>query len=178
MEVGNKVLEFLLKSRDIHINNNIFLTLAIGVLVLNIMTRPIRVFDKQETKAIKFLRIILGTLVFLIGFVFSEGGIIIIPFMLITYLFRYSTKKRNMAYIVTTVLLAAFYLNGAFIYDSLRTNIEMILFNSDWFFISVLPFLYLYNGQRGKNSKFTKYFFYVFYPAHLWIIAIISYFFK
>lgn len=178
MEVGNKVLEFLLKSRDIHINNNIFLTLAIGVLVLNIMTRPIRVFDKQETKAIKFLRIILGTLVFLIGFVFSEGGIIIIPFMLITYLFRNSTKKRNMAYIVTTVLLAAFYLNGAFIYDSLRTNIEMILFNSDWFFISVLPFLYLYNGQRGKNSKFTKYFFYVFYPAHLWIIAIISYFFK
>ncbi|MGP1555700.1 TraX family protein [Peptostreptococcus stomatis] len=178
MQLGNFLIEFLLKSKDIHVNNNIFLTLALGVLLLNIISRPIKKATSQEGLPLKFLRVVLGAIVLLIGIMLSEGGLILIPFMLITYIFRNSPKKRNVVYTIATILLAAFYLNGAFIYDSLRTNIEMILFNSDWFFISVLPFLYLYNGQRGKNSKFTKYFFYVFYPAHLWIIAIISYFFK
>ena len=36
------------------------------------------------------------------------------------------------------------------------------------FLISVLPFIYLYNGQRGPSNWFTKYFFYAFFPS-LWI---------
>ena len=47
-----------------------------------------------------------------------------------------------------------------------------LTFDSEWMMISVLPFIWLYNGQRG-----TKYFFYIIYPAHLWILMILRYLF-
>lgn len=175
MMAGNTLLESLLSSKDIHISNNIFLTLAMGVLVLNIIFHPIKLSGNQENRLVKYLRIILGIVVLCIGVVFTEGGVIVIPFMLVTYLFRNFSKKRNVAYIIYAVVLAISSMKGAFIYDDPMMTLEMILYNADWLFISVLPFLYLYNGERGKNNRFTKYFFYIFYPAHLWIIAIISY---
>lgn len=33
-----------------------------------------------------------------------------------------------------------------------------LTFDSEWMMISVLPFIWLYNGQRGKKSWITKYF--------------------
>ena len=177
MLVGNNLLEFLLRSKDVQVNNNIFLTLAMGVLVLNIIAHPIKQFVNQENRLIKFLRILLGMTALVTGIMFTEGGIIVIPFMLFTYLFRNFPKRRNAVYLIYAIVLAASSMNGAFIYDDPMMTLEMILYNSDWLFISVLPFLYLYNGERGKNNRFSKYFFYVFYPAHLWVIAIISYLF-
>ena len=35
------------------------------------------------------------------------------------------------------------------------------------------PLLMLYNGERG-GGKYSKWFFYIFYPAHLLIIALIK----
>ncbi|MBD5549290.1 MAG: hypothetical protein HDQ97_18205 [Lachnospiraceae bacterium] len=43
------------------------------------------------------------------------------------------------------------------------------------FYFLVFPFILLYNGERGPKSNFNKYFFYIFYPVHLWIIAIINF---
>ena len=41
--------------------------------------------------------------------------------------------------------------------------------------ISVISaFIYLYNGEAGKSSKFSKWFFYWFYPVHLGIVYLIS----
>lgn len=42
-----------------------------------------------------------------------------------------------------------------------------------------IPVIAMYNGSRGKNPKFNefmKWFFYIFYPAHLFIIGLINYF--
>lgn len=36
-----------------------------------------------------------------------------------------------------------------------------------------IPILYLYNGERGRGGRFSKWFFYIFYPVHLLIIALI-----
>ncbi len=43
-----------------------------------------------------------------------------------------------------------------------------------------VPLLMMYNGERGKNpkvNKIMKWFFYVYYPLHLFIIGIIKYMF-
>ena len=42
-----------------------------------------------------------------------------------------------------------------------------------------IPVIAMYNGKRGKNpkiNKFMKWFFYIFYPLHLFIIGLINYF--
>lgn len=41
-----------------------------------------------------------------------------------------------------------------------------------------IPIIAMYNGNRGKNekiNKFMKWFFYIFYPAHLFVIGLINY---
>lgn len=43
-----------------------------------------------------------------------------------------------------------------------------------WFALTALPLLYLYNGQRGERKL--KYLFYIYYPVHLVILHFISLF--
>ena len=41
-------------------------------------------------------------------------------------------------------------------------------------FLSAICIIYLYNGQRAKkNRSFSKWFFYIFYPAHLLILGLL-----
>lgn len=136
-----------------------------GVLSINIFC--------FEVKGIwKFLKLILGCLIGFLGLIFTEGGQIIIPFMLITYFLRNREMVRNIFYVLYSILILIFsYVS----YDSFKETLLMLLYNSDWLFILVIPFIYLYNGERGNNSKFSKYFFYVFYPLHLWIIKLIEF---
>lgn len=136
-----------------------------GVLSINIFC--------FEVKGIwKFLKLILGCLIGFLGLIFTEGGQIIIPFMLITYFLRNREMIRNIFYVLYSILILIFsYVS----YDSFKETLLMLLYNSDWLFILVIPFIYLYNGERGNNSKFSKYFFYVFYPLHLWIIKLIEF---
>ena len=42
-----------------------------------------------------------------------------------------------------------------------------------------IPVIAMYNGKRGKNpkiNKFMKWFFYIFYPVHLFVIGLVNYF--
>jgi hypothetical protein len=49
----------------------------------------------------------------------------------------------------------------------------LTMHNAQWLMVfAVIPIL-LYNGQRGRGSK---YFFYIFYPAHIYIFYIIAWF--
>ena len=135
-----------------------------GVLSINI-------FCFEVEGILKFLKLILGCLIGFLGLIFTEGGQIIIPFMLITYFLRNREMIRNIFYVLYSILILIF---SYVPYDSFKETLLMLLYNSDWLFILVIPFIYLYNGERGNNSKFSKYFFYVFYPLHLWIIKLIE----
>ncbi|WP_313131668.1 TraX family protein [Anaerocolumna sp.] len=106
---------------------------------------------------------------------FTEGGINLIPFILITYFFKENTPKRTIGYSLLSVLL---FLTSYAQYDTLKMTIEMLMYNSDFLLITVIPFIMLYNGERGPNNKFNKYLFYVFYPIHLWTLAIIQFILK
>lgn len=97
---------------------------------------------------------------------------VIIPFMLITYTCREKKNLRNLLYGILTVVLFCMSIQ---IYPSWSDTLLMMFYNSDWLFITVLPFISLYNGERGPATKWSKYFFYIFYPAHLWLITCIAY---
>lgn len=152
------------------VSNNIFLTLALGVLVLNIMFYEDDKIKSSNT-VIRIVRIILGTIIFIASVPFAEGAIPVIPFILITYAFREKPRVRNIAYIVFAVVLFAI---SYVPYETLEMTLIQLAENSDFMLITVIPFIYLYNGERGPKNKFSKYFFYVFYPAHLWILATIG----
>ena len=62
----------------------------------------------------------------------------------------------------------------SFPYPTLSETLTMLAINSEFMFPLVIPFLAMYDGTRGPKTAFSKYFFYVFYPLHLWIIGLIA----
>ena len=48
------------------------------------------------------------------------------------------------------------------------------MWDYQWMMVFALPLILAYNGQRGSNSPLAKWFFYIFYPAHLWILYAIG----
>lgn len=169
MFLGNTILMKLFKSKDILIHNNIFLTIACGVLILTLLSYT------KGSKLQKKAMLCIGTLITLVfSAIYAEGAMTMIPFMLITYYLRNNRTWRNVGYLGFSILLFSI----SFVsYETIGTTLQMLAYNSDFMFITMLPFMYMYNGKRGLNTKFTKYLFYIFYPLHLWIIATIAYFF-
>lgn len=163
MFAGNMLLEVLFASKEIHISNNIFLTLAVGVSMLASLK-----YIQNKTQSY-----LLAAIALVLGILFTEGGFVVLPFMLITYYTYHKPKVRNICYIVLAAVLFAM----DFVpYDTVSETIQILAYNSDFLFILVIPVLHLYSGEQGPRTNFSKYFFYVFYPTHLWLLATIAYF--
>ena len=163
MATGNFLLNWIFEYKNIMLTNNIFLTLAVGVTLLTLFFKPFKGKEMWSYLA--------GIIVFTLGIFLVEGGLVILLFMLITAGLRQKPRLRNIAYLALSLLL---FLLSFQLYDNWGVTLEMLLFNSDFLFITVLPFLSLYNGQRGSKTAFDKYFFYIFYPAHLWLLALLA----
>lgn len=164
MEIGNTIINSILSSNPkVMVDNNIFATLFVGFIMINLFE-----ISKSKKGITKIGLIILGIIMGLVGGVFTEGGQVVIPFIVITYCFRGNLKKQFAGYALLSSLLLYMMLGGTIDYD-------MLMFNSDFLFILVIPVILLYNGERGLNNKFSKYMFYVFYPLHLWLIAIVKF---
>lgn len=123
MAAGNTVYNLIAADPTLSLHNNIFFTLALGVLMLCVLAGsgplPLR----------NLLYLALGALLFVMSFV---------P------------------------------------YPTLSETLTMLAINSEFMFPLVIPFLAMYDGTRGPKTAFSKYFFYVFYPLHLWIIGLIA----
>ena len=143
MFAGNALFGWALQS---NINNNVIFTLSMGVVAIALV-----IWGKEKKNTFPY---ILAGICFAVGFLFGEWGTVLLPFMTVTYFLRDKRVFLCIGYAITAVI--------AF----------LVPWGEPWWFI-VFPFIVLYNGERGLNTRFTKYFFYVFYPLHLWIIAII-----
>ncbi|MGL4344810.1 MAG: TraX family protein [Cellulosilyticaceae bacterium] len=135
--------------RYLTIRTNITITLAMGVLSLALI-----IWSQNKQNVIKVLYYIAAILCFIIGFI-CEWGVVLLPFMLGVYFFRENKLRRYVWYGIVEII--------------------SILFRFEIYYFFVFPFLALYDGKRGPNSWFHKYFFYIFYPLHLWIIAITNF---
>lgn len=133
------------------LENNVIFTLALGVGAIALIQWG---KIKQGMSGIGFY--VLSALCFLIGFFMGEWGTVLLPFMFIEYFFREKGIIRFAGY----VLIEA---------------IAILLPFSEPYWFLVFPFILMYNGERGLNTKFCQYFFYVFYPVHLWVIAIATF---
>ncbi len=164
MLFGNLLSVPLLK--NYRIRNNIFLTLALGFSMICVLEAGKKAEGKKKAVlyAAAFLIYAGGSV---LGF---EGGVYVLSVIGIFYLFYGNRRKQVLAFLIWNflfILLTGFplpwrYESGAAWFQALcrKENLAFLF----------LPFLLLYNGEKGERSPFHRYFFYVFYPAHLWLI--------
>jgi len=175
MAIGNHLLNLFVLRKQYSlsiIGDNIFLTLALGAIVICL-------WDNQ-LKNLKLRRIlkILSVGIFLISLLpILEGSFVVIPVMFITQLTHGDVKKRDLWYLILAVFLAIVELPSAL---SISGSTPVMLFDSvamnasDMCFILLIPMLHFYNGRVGKYSMQLKYVFYIFYPLHLWLIHLLA----
>ena len=181
MEAGS-VLSCFIFGPEKQIDDNIILTYAISATVLWLLDKANQNKNSGEQY---FILAVLGIgLCFILGIesfyisgfrVWIEGGPVVIGTILIFYYIR-DRKKAVIVFLIFDILLISF-LNQWRIpsnYASISDWWYSVGRYSDTYAFLFLPFLGIYNGQPGSRKKFHKWFFYVFYPGHLWILQIIS----
>lgn len=134
---------------------NVIFTMLIGVLAL-------LVYDKIQNKISKFLGIIL--LVILAEILKTDYGAVGVMTILNFYIFK-DTK------ILKYLLFLLICIGKLFLYRNL--NINYIIFILPYiigYIFSIIP-IALYNKKIGKFKL--KYFFYIFYPLHMFIFFIL-----
>lgn len=135
--------------------NNVFFTLAIGLtvcLIIKMCSQRITVnpstYDRILVGIIDISAIVAGAL--LANLLYSDYGASGVMAIVLMYLL--SQQNVYTAYVVMVCYLG------------LTTDF------SEFYAIIGLVFIYMYNGQRGKQNK---YLFYIYYPAHLLILFMI-----
>lgn len=154
---GSRLLEFVLPYEQM-IPNNIFLSLASCFSLLYIIDIRQKVDEKKDKTKFTIYAITIGFLS-----LFTEASFLGIGMVLIFYYFR----DNKVAFSISYIILSCIFLIGDITYENL------FLINYQWMMVFSLPFMLMYNGERGRSLK---YFFYVFYPTHIWVLYILGYF--
>jgi hypothetical protein len=177
MSVMNRILSFAMPMEHIALINNIFGTLFLSVWYMWMIDRAATGFrEKSPAKTL------------------SAAGGMIFPFIMnLALLLALQSENRAAALaflfiptpfsveggIVLVFLGVAFYLLRK--YRPLQAALVLVISALIWYFsrgadpaeyqwlmvFAVIPII-LYNGKRGKAGG--KYFFYIFYPAHIYLL--------
>lgn len=136
---------------------NMIFTLFLSFLVL-------LVYDKTENSVLRF-----GLIVLIIALSYKfDWGLWAPMWTLAFYLFSGDKNKQAVAF---TLISAVKIITSYYSYMSLKIGPAARLFQCG--LLLFIPFIFLYNGEKGRGGKFSKWFFYIFYPAHLMILGII-----
>jgi hypothetical protein len=176
MNIANMALAFVMPNEDVALINNVFGTMLLTVVYL-IFTGILLegILEKHAGKIIAGVLLMLLPVVYSLVFVIvldvmprqvilallfipnillTEGGFSSVILGVLFYLFR---GKRTMQTLVLFALSALSFMAGS------ESD------GAQWMMVFALVPILLYNGKRGNGSK---YFFYVFYPAHLYLFYI------
>ena len=163
MFVGNAILNTFFQSfsrslsdmerRHLLINNNVIFTLAMGVFAVVLIQRAKDTTKARDTTKLLY---VIALICFMAGFIWGEWGTVLLPFMVIEYFFQNKKVIRYLGYCLIEI-------------------VAILLPFSEPLYFLVFPFILLYNGERGPKTRFSKYFFYIFYPIHIWVIYIINF---
>lgn len=94
-------------------------------------------------------------------------------FVIMGILWYFYNKKFQQCFIL--VIFSLLSIIGTYLYSSLSFFIFLDFFNAtEKYIILFLPFILLFNGEKGKSHKL---FFYLYYPLHIYMLSIISYLF-
>lgn len=137
---------------------NVFFTLLFGLTA-------ILIYDKLNNK---FLGIILAICLAIVSQVIKcEYGFFGVSIIFLFYIFKNNRIFMNISYILAVFI---YYLPRL-----IKTNFyypNLILYTCT---TSAILLINLYNGKKGKD---TKYLLYLFYPLHLSILFVVHYFFN
>ena len=151
-------------------HQNVMFTLLLGLLIINEIDK-LKNTKEIKKKIIPILKIFLFLLISIIGFV--DYGVTGVLTIVVFYLFR-GFKLAWIGQLISLILLYNVFFEGQ--------SVILNIFNHEYFLplqsIGVLSliFIWLYNGEKGKNNKLIKYLFYSFYPVHMLVIYLIYYF--
>jgi hypothetical protein len=180
MSIMNNFLSFAMRMEEIALINNIFSTLFIAAFYMWMIELIKEGVREKKTGLIllavggMILPFISGIALFLAlsaenrtavlilffipNLVSAEGGFVLIGMGILFYLLR----KYRLAQIGVLLLISAV---------SWYTRENSTDFQ--WLMVAAAIPLLLYNGKRGRGDK---YFFYIFYPAHIYLFYVIAWF--
>lgn len=143
---------------------NIFASMALGVLMLNI----IEFIKKNREDFSKKVFGYVGVTVVAILSLYTEASYLGVAMILIFYFLRGKKFWMSLAYIIFSLFEISFVFGTKYFLE------ELLLGNYQWMMVfSLIPIL-LYNGEAGHRGKFSKYFFYIMYPLHVILILFIG----
>ena len=166
MYVGSTVLTYSLQGPII--TNTIFLSLAVGAAMIESVEKLSNGRGGAGT-AICLIFLVILTLADIRGNIYIPGvGSVNLFFKLegryllpvYALIFYYLGGKKP-------VMCAAFIITGI-----LMVNLRDLSPIQHYQILAVIP-ITMYNGMRGRPGPFAKWFFYIFYPLHIWILYII-----
>lgn len=111
------------------------------------------------------LSIFSASIMFIPNPLLVEGGMLWIALGIGFYLCKGSKKKTGIFYTIFCLIVFLLSTGMDFSFENL------FLINVQWLMILSLPILMLYNGQKGKGLRS---FFYLYYPAHIYILLGLS----
>jgi hypothetical protein len=183
MAAGDQLFSITMPVEEIALINNIFSTLFMAAFYMWMFDRLKRGVKEKNAAAILsaiggfLLPLILGIVLMLVLqsrnlaavriFLFIpnlaavEGGFIMVFMGLFFYIFR----RYRLVQAVPVLVLSAVAWYGSRNASASR-DLQWLMF------LAVIPML-LYNGKRGRGGK---YFFYIFYPAHIYLFYCIAWF--
>ncbi len=138
---------------------NVIFTLFLGLIA-------VYVYDHGDNAFKIIVPLGIALLAELIGSDHGAFGV----FMVIIFASTKDNKKKLLwASVLVIVMQATILLQ----YGSINMRYLMFLF-----YLLPMGLLYLYNGKKGAAGSFAKWFFYAFYPLHLFLIWLLKFFIK